>query len=237
MSSLKDFRPNIFHPFYFIRNQLWKKIQEYSPFLYGDLLDFGCGAKPYKKLFLHCRSYIGVDYEGAGHSHNNEQIDFFYDGKSLPFTNERFDCIFASEVFEHLFNLTEILPELNRIIKKGGKMLITCPFAWPEHEKPYDYARYTQFALVNILETHGFKILNLDKSGNFFIALQQLNTVYVYQSVCSKFSLNNRIPFFATIARKVLVPIMNIGGIVGNAILPENKEFYLNNIVLAEKIN
>jgi len=34
-----------------------------------------------------------------------------------------------------------------------------------------------------------------------------------------------------------LVPIMNIGGIVGNAILPENKEFYLNNIVLAEKIS
>jgi len=237
MSSSNDFQPDIFHPLYFIRSQLRKKIKEYSTSLYGDVLDFGCGAKPYKELFSHCKSYIGVDYESAGHSHANEQIDFFYDGKTLPFTNEKFDCIFASEVFEHLFNLPEILPELNRVLKPGGKLLITCPFVWPEHEVPYDYARYTLFALTSILEKAGFKINTVDKSGNFFMAVQQMKTVFVYQHVCGKFSLNNKIPVFATIARKILIPIMNIGGIVGNAILPKKKELYLNNIVLAEKIN
>lgn len=237
MPSVKDFRPNIFHPFYFIRNQLWRKIQKHSLSLYGDMLDFGCGAKPYKELFLHCKSYVGVDYEGAGHNHNNEEIDFFYDGKSLPFADKKFDCVFASEVFEHLFNLSEILQELNRVMKNGGKLLITCPFVWPEHEKPFDYARYTLFALTDILELNGFRVLKTDKSGNFFMAVHQLNIVYVYQHVCAKFSLNNRVPVLATIARKILIPVMNIGGIVGNAILPENKEFYLNNIVLAEKIN
>jgi len=232
----KDFRPNIFHPYYFIRNELWKKIDEHSSSLYGDVLDFGCGAKPYKELFSHCRSYIGVDYEGAGHSHNNEQIDFFYDGRTLPFQNETFDCIFASEVFEHLFNLSEILPELNRVMKIGGKLLVTCPFAWPEHEIPYDYARYTVFALRSVLEKNGFSISKTDKSGNFFIAVHQLNTVYVYQHLCNKFSLNNKLPLLASIARKIVMPIMNIGGIIGNIILPKRQEFYLNNIVIAEKI-
>jgi hypothetical protein len=122
-------------------------------------------------------------------------------------------------------------------MKPGGKLLITCPFVWLEHEVPYDYARYTLFALTAILEKAGFRIQTTDKSGNFFMATHQLNTIFVYQHVCGKFSLNNRIPVLATIARKILIPVMNLGGIVGNAILPKNKDLYLNNIVLAEKIN
>jgi SAM-dependent methyltransferase len=236
MSIKKEFYPDIFHPFYFIRNELVRKIKEHSFLLNGDLLDFGCGAKPYKQLFSHCKSYVGVDYEGAGHSHTGEEIEYFYNGKTLPFTNESFDSIFASEVFEHLFNLSEIIPELNRVMKTGGRLLVTCPFAWPEHEKPYDYARYTLFALTSVLEANGFKMIKTDKSGNFFLAVHQLNTIYVYQHVCGKFSLNNRLPILSAIARKVVTPIMNIGGLVGNAILPKNSEFYLNNIVVAEKI-
>ena len=231
----KDFRPNIFHPFYFIRRQLYDKISHYAAELHGDVLDFGCGAKPYKSLFGHCTSYIGVDFEGAGHNYLNEEIDFFYDGKTLPFADEAFDCIFCSEVFEHLFNLPELLKELNRVIKKGGKLLVTCPFAWPEHEKPYDYARYTVFALKEMLGKSDFEVRVEDKSGNFFLAVHQLNMVYVYQHICGKFSFNNRIPFLASAVRSLLVPLMNIGGIIGNAILPANREFYLNNIILAEK--
>lgn len=236
MSISKDFHPSLSHPFYFIRNLLREKIAENSKELYGDVLDFGCGAKPYREYFTHCNSYIGVDFEDAGHSHSNEEIDYFYDGKTLPFKNEEFDCIFCSEVFEHLFNLNELLPELNRVLKKGGKILITCPFVWPEHEKPYDFARYTLFALTSILKSNGFDILKTDKTGNFFLAIQQLNIAYTYQYFCSKFSINNRIPFLATAARKILMPIMNTCTIVGNAIMPKNYDFYLNNIVLAEKI-
>jgi SAM-dependent methyltransferase len=237
MNSIKDFQPNFFHPYYFIRGQLYQKIREYAPRLYGNVLDFGCGAKPYKKLFEHCHSYIGVDFEGTGHSHANEEIDFFYDGRKLPFENERFDCIFTSEVFEHLFNLEELLPELARVMKGSGKILITCPFVWPEHEKPYDFARYTLFALTSLLEKNGFRIVKTDKTGNFFMAVQQMKIAYVYHHVCGKFSFNNKLPFLAKLMRSILTPIMNLGVIVGNAVLPKNKELYLNNIVLAEKIS
>lgn len=234
-SIKKEFKPGLAHPFYFIRNGLYAGIKKYAGELSGDVLDFGCGAKPYKELFAHCRSYVGVDYDGSGHEHTNEAIDFYYDGKTLPFEAARFDGIFASEVFEHLFTPPDILPELYRVLKTGGKMLITCPFVWPEHEKPYDYARYTLFALTDMLTKAGFRVLTTDKNGNFFLAVHQLNTVYVYQHLCGKFSFNNRLPFLATLARKTLVPLMNVGGLIGNAVLPRNRDLYLNNILLAEK--
>jgi len=44
-----------------------------------------------------------------GHPHLNEQIDVFYDGKKVPFEDGHFDAIFSSEVFEHVFNLPDIL--------------------------------------------------------------------------------------------------------------------------------
>lgn len=226
-----EFKPSLFHPYFFIRNGLYKKIKEYSTSLQGHLLDFGCGAKPYKTLFNHVLSYTGVDLENEGHSHKNESIDFFYDGKSLPFDNDSYDSIFCSEVFEHVFNLNEILPELNRVLKQGGKILITCPFAWPEHEKPYDYARYTIYALHSELKKNNFSILITDKNGNFFAAIFQLQVAYLNDVLLPKLT----IPLLVKIAKKTLVPFANIIGILLGKIMPRNKDLYLSNIILAQK--
>lgn len=124
MSLSREFDPTFLSPVYLIRHRLLEKIRQYAPSLEGELLDFGCGAKPYQSLFQ-VKSYTGVDYDGPGHSHEKESIDFFYDGVSLPFPSDRFDSIFSSEVFEHIFNLPQILPELYRVLRPGGRMLIT----------------------------------------------------------------------------------------------------------------
>ena len=73
----KDFHPPVSHPMYFIRKGLFNKISLYSPQLSGRLLDFGCGAKPYKDLFTSVSEYIGLDYASEGHSHADENIDVF----------------------------------------------------------------------------------------------------------------------------------------------------------------
>src|SRR6516225_8308589 len=103
-----EFNPNITFPAYLTRNSLLKTISKLAPQLKGRLLDFGCGAKPYKTLFA-VDEYIGLDFENPGHPHLNEQIDVFYDGKTIPFENACFDSIFSSEVFEHIFNIEDIL--------------------------------------------------------------------------------------------------------------------------------
>jgi SAM-dependent methyltransferase len=227
----REFNPSIAHPYYFVRKNLYRKIGEYADQLRGDLLDFGCGSKPYKSLFKHVTSYTGVDFENPGHPHLNEQIDCFYDGKTLPFESSRFDCIFCSEVFEHLFNLDEILAELNRVLKPGGKMLITCPFVWPEHEEPHDFARYTVFALKSMLENNGFETLVIDKAGDFFTAIFQIRMVYLNDVCIPKLSL----PFLVKTARITVIPLSNLAGLLFHKLLPKNKDLYLNNIVLAQK--
>jgi SAM-dependent methyltransferase len=227
----REFNPSLTHPYYFIRKNLYRKIGEYADQLRGDLLDFGCGSKPYKSLFVDAKTYTGVDFENPGHNHINEQIDYFYNGQSLPFEDNKFDCIFCSEVFEHLFNLDQILPELNRVLKPGGKMLITCPFVWPEHEKPYDFARYTVYALKSKLENNGFETLVIDKSGDFFTTLHQIRLAYVHDVCLPKLS----VPFLVKTSKAMVIPFLNLIGLLLHKLLPKNKDLYLNNIILAQK--
>ena len=221
--------------FYFIRNALYKKVREYAPALKGRLLDFGCGRKPYQSLFTNVEEYIGVDYNSQGHSHINEQIDVFYDGKKIPFPDEHFDSVFSSEVFEHIFNLEEIIPEIKRVMKKEGKLLITCPFVWNEHEVPVDYARYTQFALKHLLEKNGFVILSLDKSGDFMMALHQMRMIYFNEHFIPAFPLLGKLKFFRTNIPPLINPVLNAWFSFKNWILPKRRDWYLNNIVFAQK--
>ena len=231
----KSFRPGLNNPFYFIRHALLEKITHYAPMLSGKLLDFGCGSKPYKSLFTHATEYIGLDYEGEGHSHRDEQVDVFYDGRHIPFPDASFDAVFSSEVMEHIFNPEIILPEINRVMKKGARILITCPFAWPEHEVPVDYARYTRFALQHLLEKNGFTILEIDKSGDFSMAIYQMKMVFFSEHVIPAVPLFGKSKFFRVSIAPALYVLMNSWYIFKHWLLPKRKDWYLNNIVLAEK--
>lgn len=231
----KEFNPGIGKVFYFIRKALYQKVKQYAPELHGRLLDFGCGSKPYKALFTNTTESIGLDYQGEGHSHENENIDVYYDGKTIPFENESFNSIFSSEVFEHLFNIEEILPELNRVLKPKGRILITCPFVWNEHEVPVDFARYTRFALKSLFEKHGFEILRQDKSGDYLSTLYQMRVQYISNYVLPAIPVLGKIKFFVTNVRPILVLLLNLWFSLWHAILPKPKDLYLNNILLAEK--
>jgi SAM-dependent methyltransferase len=226
-----EFRPSIFHPYFFIRKGLLNKITQYRHLLHGKLLDFGCGSKPYRSL-INVNEYVGVDFVNEGHPHDNEQIDIFYDGKRIPVDDGTFDSALSSEVFEHIFNLDEVLQELYRVIKPGGTILITCPFVWKEHELPNDYARYTHFALKHLFEKNGFSIKEMDKSGNFIEVLFQLQVLYFYDSWYPKVK---KIPLVNLIFQLLFITLPNIVGALLSKLLPQKKSMYLNNIIVAER--
>lgn len=212
-----------------------EKIKLYAPQLSGRILDFGCGSKPYISLFSNATEYIGLDYEGEGHSHVNEYVDVFYDGKKIPFPDASFDAVFSSEVFEHLFNMDEILRELNRVMKKGGKMLLSCPFVWPEHEVPVDYARYTRFALRDLLEKHGFTVLVQDKTGDFTSTIYQMKMLYLAEHLVPSLPLLGRSKFFRTSVMPGVYVIFNSWYRFKHRLLPRRNDWYLNNIMLVQK--
>jgi SAM-dependent methyltransferase len=227
-----EFSPSLIHPYYFVRHGIKDGVGKYAGMLKGKMMDFGCGSKPYRSFFS-VDEYIGVDFENEGHPHDNEQIDVYYDGKTLPFENEVFDSVLCSEVFEHIFNLNEILLELNRVMKPGGKMLITCPFVWNEHEVPHDFARYTRFALQSLVSKAGFEVIEYSKAGNFITTIAQMTTLYFF----NHFKGPLRSFFvFRWVYKFIFFLMPNIGGLILNKALPVNTSLYLNNIMVVRKI-
>jgi len=219
-------------PAYFIRRGLYRSVRSLAPLLKGKVLDFGCGAKPYESLFTNASSYIGVDIEVSGHDHKNEHIDVYYDGKRLPFEDSSFDHVFATEVFEHIFNIDEVIPEIHRVLKQGGQLLITCPFVCPEHEKPYDYARYTSFGIRHLLEKHGFEVKEQLKTGNYIEAAAQVRMYFINYFLPKK-------PYFLYLAfyQLFILPVIVSTSIL-NAILPariKRDDLYHSNVVLVTK--
>lgn len=230
-----NFNPSLSHPLYFIRKGLLKAIEPLAVQFQGRLLDFGCGEKPYRSLFTNVQEYVGLDYASEGHDHSGEGVDVYYDGKTIPFPDQHFDGLFSSEVFEHVFGLPEILPEINRVLKPGAQLLITTPFAWEEHEVPVDYARYTRFALQDLLSRNGFTVTQVKKNGHFISTLHQLLVVYLYNEWLHKIPLFSRWTFFHKLVRQVLVPGLNMGFYVAEPFWPKSDKLYLNTVLLARK--
>jgi SAM-dependent methyltransferase len=226
-----DFNPHISASPYLVRNRLLHGLFKHINKLNGRLLDFGCGAKPYQNI-INVREYIGLDFPSEGHDHSNELIDVFYDGKNIPFENNFFDSIFSSEVFEHVFNLEEVLLELFRVLKPGGIILVTCPFAIGEHEQPNDFARYTSFALNHIMTRGGFEVIHYEKLGGSIDAIVQLRLNYFQKNIMPYFE---KVPVLRSLLRKGTNTCMNIYANIVGKLLPKSDDLYLNNLIICRK--
>ncbi len=156
-------------PIYAVRTALIKAISELKLSISGEVLDIGCGVMPYKEFLLddsQISKYIGVDLEPTEY-HYQVKPDFFWDGKHIPLPDDSVDWVIATEFFEHYFDMTSILSEIRRVLKKDGKLFFTVPFIWTLHETPYDEYRYTPFSLEKLLSKTSFSEINIKSLGGF----------------------------------------------------------------------
>lgn len=227
----RDFNPKITQTVYIARHLLFTNLKKHFKVLNGRMMDFGCGSKPYKTL-IKVDEYIGVDFEGEGHSHENEQIDVFYDGKTLPLPDNSFDSVLSTEVFEHIFNLEDMISEIHRVMKPGATLLITMPFLIAEHEAPNDCSRYTSFGLKNLMQRKGFDVVHYEKLGTSVQTQAQISMSYLDSYVLSKLN------FFKPLKKLVTAVVMaylNIWTMIMNAILPKRYDAFLNHIMVLKK--
>lgn len=215
------------NPYYFARKGLYENIRAFSGYIKGTVLDVGCGCKPYKNFFK-AENYIGLEIYK---SREYRYADVLYCGYKLPFKDDSFESVVSFEVLEHIFNPEAFLKEIFRVLKTNGTLLITAPFIWDEHEQPSDYARYSSFGLKYIIQRCGFDIVEHKKTLPDVRAVFQLISAYIYKIAVSE---NTYIDFFVTLL--VIAPF-NILGEILSKILPANADFYLDNIVLAQKNN
>ena len=129
------------------------------------VLDAGSGTQPYRQLFGHC-IYESADFEIVEKPY--AESTYVCNLAEIPVESDRFDRIIFNQVMEHLPDPISVLKELNRVMKKGGLMICTCPLFYEEHEKPYDFYRYTQFSHQFMFKKAGFNIESIEWMEGFF---------------------------------------------------------------------
>lgn len=227
----EQFEPSLLgifvNPFYIARKGLLKSIASLGQNITGKTLDVGCGTKPYEKYFR-SSEYIGLEIETTI-NRERKKADVFYDGGAFPFKKGEFDSIVTNQVFEHVFNPSDFLNEVNRVLKTDGVLLLTVPFVWDEHEQPYDFARYSSFGIKYVLEQHGFTVQQHLKSVNDVRVIAQLINGYLYKKTVH----NKLLRQFVTLT---LMSLITIIASLFAVLLPVNDDLYLDNIVLARKV-
>lgn len=229
--AARQFNPGFWgiflNPFYLARRGLRREMEKASPSLTGSLLDVGCGTQPYRNLFR-VHSYIGLELDTLV-SRKRAVADAYYDGTTFPFAEGRFDSVLCNQVLEHVFTPDAFLNEIYRVLKPGGKVLLTVPFIWDEHEQPFDYARYSSFGLRALLERNGFRVISQKKILADASVLFQLLNAYLFKVTDSHsifIKLATRIMLFA--------PISALGW-VASVLLPTNEDMFLDQLVIAER--
>ena len=115
----------------------------------ASLLDLGCGAGRHVHgvHMLDGVHVVGVDLDADALGQARSGLDVLprradaadaltgfamADATRLPFGDDRFDAVICSEVLEHVRDPRDVIGEIRRVLKPGGRLCISVPHGWPE---------------------------------------------------------------------------------------------------------
>lgn len=152
------------------------------------LLDAGAGECQFRHFCDHLR-YVSQDfgqYDGSGDSSglqtgkwDTSKIDIICDIVQIPEPDQSFDAILCTEVLEHLPEPQLALKEFARLLKPGGRLIMTAPFISLTHFAPYHFATgFNRYFYLHHLKKFGFDNIQITENGNFFeFVAQELRRV------------------------------------------------------------
>ena len=146
-------------------------------------LDLGCGYKPFQQLLggVNIEKYIGVDFD-----RNRSAADVEASIDQLPFEDNSFEAIIASEVLEHAPQLEKAVSELRRVAKNGALVYISTPFILGEHGVPYDFQRITRYKYFDLFKKDEIVLLqetNRSLATPFFIWNVVLENIAIFKMI------------------------------------------------------
>jgi SAM-dependent methyltransferase len=136
------------------------------------VLDIGAGDAPYRELFDRCE-YVTVDWANSHHE-DASKVDIEASVDDLPIDDASFDAVLSTQVLEHVSTPVAVLREAHRVLRVGGTLLVTVPFVWEEHEKPFDFQRFSSSGVSHALESAGFADITVQARNDYFTTLAQL---------------------------------------------------------------
>lgn len=158
---------------------LYQAVEKIVSQVEGSVFDYGCGGSPYRSSFKRCQDYVRADI-AAGPSVDRVLLP---DGSTAE-RSESYDFILSSQVLEHVKEPGRYVEECRRILKPGGRILITTHGMFQEHGCPYDFYRWTSRGLEELLAVENFKILESFKMTTEVRAVIQLSHHFVEHLRC-----------------------------------------------------
>lgn len=214
---------------YRLRSQIELAIKQIVFSASDKWLDVGCGLRPYEIYFPN-NTYYGVDIMVSGRARSLKAPDYYYDGKKLPFKNNSFEGVISTQVLEHTSDPRHFILEIHRILKPGGRLIISLPFVWQEHEEPYDFYRFTSFGINELLKNNGFKTECIIKDSGAIDTLAMIINVYmIHHFVPNIFGFGHLISLLFCFPIQLLAILLQ-------KVLPDKGQLYLNLVVYAKKL-
>ena len=166
------FKTSPLFSFNLVNRDRWVAAQAASLPAGAKVLDMGAGSCPYRPLFAHCRyqtqDFAGLEGEQLRHG-NYGEIDYRCDIASVPVADGEFDAILCTEVLEHVREPIKVVQEMARILKPGGRLMLTAPLGSGIHQEPYHYyGGYTRYWYQDFLAAAGFAQIRVEANAGSF---------------------------------------------------------------------
>jgi len=98
-------------------------------------------------------------------------LDILADVAHVPFADACADAVVCTEVLEHVPRPERVIAEAYRVLKLGGRLILSMPFLARIHGDPDDYQRYTARKLEYLLRDTGFTEIVIRPQGLYFTVL------------------------------------------------------------------
>jgi SAM-dependent methyltransferase len=133
------------------------------------VLDVGAGIGQYRPFFSHCRYQahdFGKEPATAG---QYTTLDYESDITAIPVADDVFDAVLCTEVLEHVPDPVAGVREMVRILRPGGRLLLSAPLGSHLHQEPYHfYGGYTPHWYRRFLPELGCDVISIEPNCGFF---------------------------------------------------------------------
>lgn len=164
---------------YLILADLYSLMFRFAPYFSGDVFDYGCGGAPYRGLFNRCRVYVAADVTPGAAVERLLRAD-----GSTDEADRSYDFVLSTQVLEHVRDPALYLRECHRILRDGGRLLLTTHGMIEEHGCPYDFQRWTARGLADAVTGAGLHVVESGKLTTDLRAVGQLAHVLAFHLRC-----------------------------------------------------
>lgn len=137
------------------------------------VLDLAAGTCPYREMLKHCE-YKAQDFKQLSDIQNRGcqaygTIDYICDVTAVPVPDRSFDVVICTEALEHVPDPMDVVREISRLLRPGGKVILTAPLGSGLHQEPFHfYGGFTPHWYRRVLALHGFEDCVIEGNGGTY---------------------------------------------------------------------